>query len=119
MWCRLRLSQTTVITHYQSLKINFRSATMRASTLCLVFGLVLLMTWTSEATLAAGVPEKCCFKPIDFEIPPKKIVSAEKTNSICPKSAILVTTQKGLEFCVEPDEPWIKKVMENLDKNTK
>lgn len=28
---------------------NFRSETMRASSLCLVFGLVLLMAWSSEA----------------------------------------------------------------------
>ncbi|RXN38177.1 myosin heavy fast skeletal muscle-like protein [Labeo rohita] len=27
-----------------------------------------------------------------------------------------ITTQKGLEFCVKPDEPWIKKVMEQFEK---
>ncbi|XP_050958921.1 C-C motif chemokine 4 homolog isoform X2 [Labeo rohita] len=85
---------------------------MRASTLCLVFGLVLLMTWTSEAAPhAPAVPERCCFNFIGFKIPGNKIVSAEKTGSDCPQAAIVVTTQKGLEFCVKPDEPWIKKVM--------
>ncbi|RXN12695.1 C-C motif chemokine 4-like protein [Labeo rohita] len=92
---------------------------MRASTLCLVFGLVLLMTWTSEAytkRFAAAVPESCCFSFIDFQIPGNKIVSAEKTGSDCPQAGIVVTTQKGLEFCVKPDEPWIKTVMEQLNK---
>uniref|UniRef100_A0A673JXX9 Chemokine interleukin-8-like domain-containing protein n=1 Tax=Sinocyclocheilus rhinocerous TaxID=307959 RepID=A0A673JXX9_9TELE len=53
---------------------------MRASSLCLVFGLVLLMAWTSEAQPAApAVPERCCFNFVDFQIPEKKIVSAVKT----------------------------------------
>ncbi|XP_058623673.1 chemokine (C-C motif) ligand 33, duplicate 3 isoform X2 [Onychostoma macrolepis] len=111
MWCRLKLSQTTETAHYQSLRINFKSEIMRASSLCLMFGLVLLMAWTSEAQLAHAVPESCCFKFIDFQIPASKIKSALKTSSHCPVSGIVVTTPRT-EFCVRPDEAWIKPVME-------
>uniref|UniRef100_A0A9J7XSB9 Chemokine interleukin-8-like domain-containing protein n=1 Tax=Cyprinus carpio carpio TaxID=630221 RepID=A0A9J7XSB9_CYPCA len=112
MWCRLGLSQTSATAHYQNLKIIFRAETMRASSLCLVFGLVLLMAWTSEAQLAAAVPETCCFNFIDFQIPTNKIVSAEKTNSHCPSPGIVVTTTKK-ELCVKPDKAWIKTYMKN------
>ncbi|XP_073687427.1 chemokine (C-C motif) ligand 33, duplicate 3 [Garra rufa] len=86
---------------------------MRASSLCLGLGLVLLMAWTSEAQPGAlAVPERCCFNFIDFAIPPNKIVTALKTGSHCPVAGVVVATKKGLEFCVKPDEAWIKKVIE-------
>ncbi|XP_026059228.1 C-C motif chemokine 3-like [Carassius auratus] len=112
MWCRLRLSQTTETTHYQSVKkIDFKSETMRASSMCLLFGLVLLMALTSEAQpVAAAVPERCCFNFIDFQIPVTKIVTALKTGEQCPSPGIVVTTPRT-EFCVNPDEEWIKKVV--------
>uniref|UniRef100_A0A8C1LLN8 Chemokine interleukin-8-like domain-containing protein n=1 Tax=Cyprinus carpio TaxID=7962 RepID=A0A8C1LLN8_CYPCA len=111
MWCRLGLSQTSAAAHYQNLKIIFRAETMRASSLCLVFGLVLLMARTSEAQLAPAVPETCCFSFIDFQIPTQKIVSALKTGSHCPAPGIVVTTHRT-EFCVDPAEAWIKSFME-------
>uniref|UniRef100_A0A8C1K6S8 Chemokine interleukin-8-like domain-containing protein n=1 Tax=Cyprinus carpio TaxID=7962 RepID=A0A8C1K6S8_CYPCA len=113
MWCRLGLSQTSATTRYQSFKISFRSETMRASSLCLVFGLVLLMARTSEAQPHASVvPKRCCFNFIDFQIPNKKIVSALKTSSRCPSPGIVVTTTKK-ELCVKPDKAWIKTYMKN------
>uniref|UniRef100_A0A8C2BGY3 Chemokine (C-C motif) ligand 39, duplicate 2 n=1 Tax=Cyprinus carpio TaxID=7962 RepID=A0A8C2BGY3_CYPCA len=112
MWCRLGLSQTSATAHYQNLKIIFKAETMRASSLCLVFGLVLLMARTSEAQPhASAVPEKCCFNFIDFQIPTNKIVSALRTGSHCPSPGIVVTTART-EFCVDPAEAWIKSFME-------
>ncbi|KAK9952157.1 hypothetical protein ABG768_018013 [Culter alburnus] len=81
---------------------------MRASSLCLVFGVVLLMAWTSEAQQAAAVPLACCFSFIDFPIPDSKVVKAVRTPSSCPATGIVVTTPKT-QFCVNPDEAWIKK----------
>uniref|UniRef100_A0A673FNX1 C-C motif chemokine 4 homolog n=1 Tax=Sinocyclocheilus rhinocerous TaxID=307959 RepID=A0A673FNX1_9TELE len=89
---------------------------MRASSLCLVFGLVLLMAWTSEAQpVAHAVPESCCFVFVDFQIPAKRIVSALKTGSNCPVAGIVVKTPRT-EFCVKPDEAWIQKVMKKRQK---
>ncbi|KAI2643944.1 Cholecystokinin [Labeo rohita] len=87
--------------------------------------------------------ETCCFNFIDFKIPATKTVSALKTGLHCPVAGIvqvfyskiyyleklllncrhiikpilcskMVMTQKDLEFCVNPDEPWIKKEMQKL-----
>uniref|UniRef100_A0A8C1P991 Chemokine interleukin-8-like domain-containing protein n=1 Tax=Cyprinus carpio TaxID=7962 RepID=A0A8C1P991_CYPCA len=68
----------------------------------------------SPTAVAAAVPERCCFNFIDFPIPADKIVSALKTGSKCPAPGVVVTTKKPLEFCVKPDEEWVKKVMNNL-----
>ncbi|XP_043083272.1 chemokine (C-C motif) ligand 33, duplicate 3 [Puntigrus tetrazona] len=114
MWCRLKLSQTTVTAHYQSLKINFRRETMRATSMCLVFGLVLLMTCASEAQLAPAVPENCCFNFIDFKIPPQKIVSAWRTGSHCPVAGVVIKTPKA-EFCGKPDETWVQNALKKKD----
>ncbi|XP_056308047.1 chemokine (C-C motif) ligand 33, duplicate 3 isoform X2 [Danio aesculapii] len=83
---------------------------MRASSVFLLLGLMLLMAWTSEAQ---PIPESCCFNFIDFPIPANKIVSAVKTSSRCASKGIVVTTPRT-QFCVKPDEEWIKPIMEKL-----
>ncbi|KAF4100919.1 hypothetical protein G5714_019115 [Onychostoma macrolepis] len=60
----------------------------------------------------AQVPKSCCFKLIDFQIPSSKIKSALKTSAHCPLAGIVVMTPRT-EFCVRPDEAWIKQLMEN------
>ncbi|XP_077066571.1 C-C motif chemokine 3-like [Siphateles boraxobius] len=59
---------------------------------------------------AYAAAERCCFDFVDFQIPGKKIVSAMRTNSHCPVAGVVVTTPRT-EFCVKPDEAWIKKYL--------
>ncbi|NP_001166147.1 chemokine (C-C motif) ligand 33, duplicate 3 precursor [Danio rerio] len=82
---------------------------MRASSVFLLLGLTVLMAWTSEAQPA--IPEPCCFNFIDFPIPANKVVSAVRTVSRCAVKGIVVTTPRT-QFCVKPDEDWIKPIME-------
>nr|BAF98271.1 chemokine CCL-CUe [Danio rerio] len=58
----------------------------------------------------AAVPITCCFAFIDFPIPYNKIVSALRTSPRCATKAIVVTTPRT-QFCVKPNEVWIKAVM--------
>uniref|UniRef100_A0A8C2F054 Chemokine (C-C motif) ligand 39, duplicate 2 n=1 Tax=Cyprinus carpio TaxID=7962 RepID=A0A8C2F054_CYPCA len=44
---------------------------------------------THHFSVAAAVPERCCFNFIDFPIPTEKIVSALKTGSKCPGPGIV------------------------------
>ncbi|KAL7862733.1 hypothetical protein SRHO_G00117170 [Serrasalmus rhombeus] len=72
---------------------------MKMRCVCLVLGLVLLMTISSDAQLhGAGQPDECCFSFSDFKIPPKRIIKVEKTSSDCPKPGYIVTTAKN-KFC--------------------
>ncbi|XP_036423691.1 C-C motif chemokine 14-like [Colossoma macropomum] len=73
---------------------------MKMSCVCLVLGLVLLMTVSSDATSALGHPDNCCFSFVTFKIPDKEILEAVKTHSSCPKQGYVYTTPRG-RFCKE------------------
>ncbi|XP_036423688.1 C-C motif chemokine 3-like [Colossoma macropomum] len=72
---------------------------MKMSCVCLVLGLVLLMTISSDAEPhGAGHPVQCCFSFTNIKIPPNLIIKVEKTPSECPKPGYVVTTPKN-KFC--------------------
>ncbi|XP_066505936.1 C-C motif chemokine 8-like [Hoplias malabaricus] len=76
---------------------------MKTNCLCLVLGLVLLLTGSSDAQPHAmdsvGRPVPCCFSFINFTIPVKQIEKIEKTPSSCPKPGFVVTTARRKKFC--------------------
>ncbi|KAL7862730.1 hypothetical protein SRHO_G00117140 [Serrasalmus rhombeus] len=74
---------------------------MKMSCVCLVLGLVLLTTVSSDATSGSNAhPHPCCYSFITFKIPEKEILKIEKTHSDCSKSGFVVTTPRG-RFCKE------------------
>ncbi|KAL6480750.1 hypothetical protein MHYP_G00117830 [Metynnis hypsauchen] len=74
---------------------------MKMSCVCLVLGLVLLMTVCSDATQSSGQPQLCCFSFVPFKVPKENIVKVEPTNSNCPKSGYVVTTKKNKRLCMK------------------
>nr|XP_055048928.1 C-C motif chemokine 3-like isoform X1 [Misgurnus anguillicaudatus] len=84
---------------------------MRTAYVCLILGLMLMATLKSEAQPLAGpVPSICCFNFIGFPIPVNKIKSAERTSSSCSNKGVVVTTEKGNQFCVKPEETWLQNI---------
>ncbi|KAL6480756.1 hypothetical protein MHYP_G00117890 [Metynnis hypsauchen] len=74
---------------------------MKMSCVCLVLGLVLLMTVSSNsATLSLGHPDNCCFSFATLKIPDAEILEVVKTHSSCPKSGYVYTTLRG-RLCKE------------------
>ncbi|XP_017554305.1 C-C motif chemokine 14-like [Pygocentrus nattereri] len=72
---------------------------MKMSCVCLVLGLVLLMTVSSDATGGSNAhPYPCCYSFITLKIPEQEILKIEKTHSDCPKPGFVVTTPRG-NFC--------------------
>ncbi|KAL7862725.1 hypothetical protein SRHO_G00117090 [Serrasalmus rhombeus] len=71
---------------------------MKMSCVCLVLGLVLLMTISSDATNALGHPVNCCFNFVTFKIPDKEILEVVKTDSSCPNKGFVITTPRG-KYC--------------------
>ncbi|KAL6480755.1 hypothetical protein MHYP_G00117880 [Metynnis hypsauchen] len=72
---------------------------MKMRCVCLVLGLVLLMTISSDATNGPNVhPSPCCYNFITFKIPDKEVLRVEKTHSGCPKPGYVITTPRG-RFC--------------------
>uniref|UniRef100_A0AAR2KSP5 Chemokine interleukin-8-like domain-containing protein n=1 Tax=Pygocentrus nattereri TaxID=42514 RepID=A0AAR2KSP5_PYGNA len=70
---------------------------MKMSCVCLVLGLVLLMTVSSDATSEFN-PVHCCFNFVTFKIPDKEILEVVKTDSSCPKTGFVITTPRG-QYC--------------------
>ncbi|KAL6480743.1 hypothetical protein MHYP_G00117760 [Metynnis hypsauchen] len=72
---------------------------MKMSCVCLVLGLVLLMTVSSDACPhAICQPHPCCFTFITFKIPDTEILKVVKTHRNCRKEGYVITTPKGI-FC--------------------
>ncbi|KAL6480761.1 hypothetical protein MHYP_G00117940 [Metynnis hypsauchen] len=71
---------------------------MKMSCVCLVLGLVLLMTISSDTVplaISQGHPELCCFNFATNEILDTEITGIVKTHPSCPKSGYVYTTSKG------------------------
>ncbi|XP_050955853.1 C-C motif chemokine 13-like [Labeo rohita] len=79
--------------------------------MCVLFLVIFCYEQIASQHSPHEVSERCCFNFIDFPLPVHKIISAVKTGSHCPVAGILVTTHRT-EFCVKPDEAWIKRVIE-------
>ncbi|XP_017554299.1 C-C motif chemokine 4 homolog [Pygocentrus nattereri] len=74
---------------------------MKMSCVCLVLGLVLLMTVSSDAqplAVSQGHPDLCCFNFATSDIPDTEITGIVKTHHNCPKSGYVFTTPNG-RFC--------------------
>ncbi|KAL6480758.1 hypothetical protein MHYP_G00117910 [Metynnis hypsauchen] len=73
---------------------------MKMSCVCLVLGLVLLMTISSDAGTGAidAHPDPCCFSFITFKIPDTEVLEVVKTHPGCSKSGYVFTTPRG-RFC--------------------
>ncbi|XP_036424059.1 C-C motif chemokine 14-like [Colossoma macropomum] len=72
---------------------------MKMSCVCLVLGLVLLMTVSSDATDGSNAhPDPCCFSFTTSKISVEEILKFEKTHPDCPKQGYVVTTPRG-RFC--------------------
>ncbi|NP_001135739.1 chemokine CCL-CUj precursor [Danio rerio] len=81
-----------------------------------VFLLFLVFTMCSiQLVPAYPVKETCCFNFIDFPIPANKIMFVARTSSRCAVKGIVVSTPRT-QFCVKPDEDWIKPIMEKQYK---
>ncbi|XP_036423689.1 C-C motif chemokine 13-like [Colossoma macropomum] len=74
---------------------------MKMSCVCLVLGLVLLMTISSDATQSNAHPDLCCFNFVHFKVPKENIEKVEPTNSNCPKQGYVVTTKMNKRFCIK------------------
>ncbi|XP_036424060.1 C-C motif chemokine 18-like [Colossoma macropomum] len=75
---------------------------MKMSCVCLVLGLVLLMTLSSDAGTGDidDHPDICCFSFITFKIPDKEILKVKRLHPDCPKQGFVITTPRG-RFCMK------------------
>nr|AAK84433.1 chemokine ah221 [Gallus gallus] len=78
--------------------------------------LLLLALCSSAVAHLDGLPTTCCFSYVQRPVPRNLIASAYITSSKCRLPAVILVTKKGREICVNPEESWVQKRLELLQK---
>uniref|UniRef100_A0A672H032 Chemokine interleukin-8-like domain-containing protein n=1 Tax=Salarias fasciatus TaxID=181472 RepID=A0A672H032_SALFA len=58
----------------------------------------------------------CCFTLISEPIPEEHIIDYYTTHSSCPRHAYVFVTTSFVNLCVDPNQPWVISIKNNLDK---
>nr|XP_055048863.1 C-C motif chemokine 4-like [Misgurnus anguillicaudatus] len=73
---------------------------------------------TSSAPVSSDlVKSTCCYKFSNAQIPLKLVKSFYRTDSSCPKPAIVFQTEKKM-ICVDPETSWVSKHIAKVNMKT-
>ncbi|XP_067436468.1 uncharacterized protein [Thunnus thynnus] len=61
-------------------------------------------------------PDDCCFKFYPRSMNKNLIQSYYTTDYRCPRTGVILLTRKSRHICVDPNLPWVKKIMKSLDE---
>ncbi|XP_014865489.1 PREDICTED: uncharacterized protein LOC106931720 isoform X2 [Poecilia mexicana] len=64
--------------------------------------------------MSLAFPDDCCFVLMKGPVNEKLIASFEVTDSCCPMNAAILITKKAQHLCVDPKEPWVKRIIDFL-----
>ncbi|XP_036423682.1 monocyte chemotactic protein 1B-like [Colossoma macropomum] len=81
---------------------------MRTLSALLMVLLLCSLQQVCSGTESTNIPKNCCFGFIKVRIPLRFIISFSKTNSNCPKEAVIFYTVAGKEWCADPKASWVK-----------
>ncbi|XP_027895167.1 uncharacterized protein LOC114158049 [Xiphophorus couchianus] len=70
------------------------------------------LTTIRQTSLA--FPEECCFVLMKRPVNEKLIASVDLTDPCCPINAAILITKKAQHLCVDPTEPWVKRIIDFL-----
>uniref|UniRef100_A0A8C6SG82 Chemokine interleukin-8-like domain-containing protein n=1 Tax=Neogobius melanostomus TaxID=47308 RepID=A0A8C6SG82_9GOBI len=78
---------------------------------CTVYFIMSVITF--EYKCAVFVPSECCFHFYVDRLPKNKVDDYRLTSPHCPNK---VRMQNGKEFCVNPDQRWVKGITNFIDQ---
>ncbi|XP_017165787.1 uncharacterized protein LOC103480216 [Poecilia reticulata] len=67
-----------------------------------------------QELLSLAFPADCCFVLMKGPVNEKLIASVEVTDPCCPINAAILITKKTQHLCVDPKEPWVKRIIDFL-----
>ncbi|XP_062855759.1 C-C motif chemokine 22-like [Trichomycterus rosablanca] len=76
---------------------------------------LLLLLLVGSLQLVSGYPYSansgiCCQNITTIRIPLRRIISYYWTSSNCPIKAVIFQMNDGMQICVDPKAPWVKKM---------
>ncbi|XP_054914504.1 eotaxin-like [Poeciliopsis prolifica] len=83
---------------------------------------ILLLCMLGAALLASVLcnsgnsPVDCCFDFVKNRLNKNLMSSYEKTDPRCSLRGIVLTTKKGRSICVDAKQPWVKTIIDFLEK---
>ncbi|XP_062240498.1 C-C motif chemokine 36.1 [Platichthys flesus] len=63
-------------------------------------------------------PSDCCFGFYKVTLPKTRISSYQETDDRCTKKAIVFTTKRSRNICVDPKLRWVQRIVKQLDKES-
>ncbi|CAL8377421.1 unnamed protein product [Gadus morhua 'NCC'] len=88
---------------------------MRALALLLlcVFGSTLVSLTVANN---GALPNSCCFRYYERQVKFDKVRNYDWTDGRCSMPAVILRTIANVRICVNPDDTWVKNLMERLDQ---
>ncbi|NXA42814.1 CCL4 protein, partial [Eudromia elegans] len=67
---------------------------------------------------ATHTPVECCFNYAKHALRPAVLKNFYETPKECFYPAIVFETKNGKKVCVDPEQPWVTKMVAKLQNNT-
>ncbi|XP_036424045.1 monocyte chemotactic protein 1B-like [Colossoma macropomum] len=87
---------------------------MRTLSALLMVLLLCSLQQVCSGTFGTETFRECCEKLTHLKIPLRRIKSYGETSSNCPFKAVIFRTDKGKQWCVDPEASWVQKHLMEL-----
>ncbi|KAI3376629.1 hypothetical protein L3Q82_017063, partial [Scortum barcoo] len=100
-----------------SITASSHRAVMRTSYILLlcILGAALLSSVNCRNEIG---PDDCCFKFYPRRVNRKLVRSYYLTDYRCPKSGVILVTQKARHICVDPSLSWVESIIKTVDESS-
>ncbi|XP_004600447.1 C-C motif chemokine 19 [Sorex araneus] len=78
--------------------------------------LSLLFLWSSPALAGANDAEDCCLSVTQRLIPWKIVKAFRYLKDGCRMPAVVFTTLRDHQLCAPPDQPWVNRIIQRLQR---
>ncbi|XP_004454438.2 C-C motif chemokine 22 [Dasypus novemcinctus] len=79
--------------------------------------LALMFQATEAGPYGANVEDSvCCRDYIRHPLPPRAVKYFYWTSGSCRRPGVVLLTVRDLEICADPKLPWVKKILQKLQK---
>ncbi|XP_020508543.2 C-C motif chemokine 36.1 [Labrus bergylta] len=73
--------------------------------------------FSSVLSSSAIGPDDCCFKFYPRRLNKNKVRSYYMTDERCPKTGVILITQKSVRICVDPNLTWVESILRSVDES--
>uniref|UniRef100_A0A8C4L632 C-C motif chemokine 22 n=1 Tax=Equus asinus TaxID=9793 RepID=A0A8C4L632_EQUAS len=92
-------------------------ASLQTPLLAALILLAMVIPATQAGPYGANVEDSvCCRDHIRHPVPGRMVKYYYWTSDSCRRPGVVLLTLRGREICADPRQPWVKKILQKLDK---